>query len=201
MSVIIAGMDIFLISTMMDDRSAGLYGAASKLIFYLSMISTIYIMAIFPLISKVWIYDKKRFMRIINVNIFGIFFILSPIMIVTYLWGKEILGFIYGQEYGSMGFILFLLSIFLVINALNDLLSKVFIAAGKVFLLFCLASVTLLSSAILIPMFIKYIGLNGAAYGRVISSILSLALYIYLLARHLPRNTVYTSKFDSPENG
>jgi O-antigen/teichoic acid export membrane protein len=153
------------------------------------MIPTTYVMAIFPLISKVWIYDTRRFVKIINVNIFGIFSIFSPIIIVTYLWGKRIVGLIYGQEYESIGFVLFVLSIFFVTNALNDFLSKVFVVTGKIFPLFCLVSITMLSSVILIPMFIKYNGLNGAAYGRLISSIISTALYIYLLPRHRPGNS------------
>jgi PST family polysaccharide transporter len=186
--VLIAGIDIFFISLMLGDEAAGRYGAAFRLIFYLEMIAIIYTNAIFPIMAKAWVNDMQQYVKLIGRSIAGIIAVFSPLVLITYVWGREIIGFIYREQYAGIHIILFILSIYLILNVLNSLFSKIFVIMQRNFVLSFIAISSLILNVSFMPLCIKYYGIVGAAYGKLFLDAIAVGLYFYFFRGYARRS-------------
>jgi len=103
LTIIIAGMffniDIIMLSTMKGNEFAGWYKAAINLLLFINTIAVSFVYAIVPIMSKLFISDKKILKTAIEKSSKYLFILALPISAGIFLLAGRIILFIYGTEF------------------------------------------------------------------------------------------------------
>jgi O-antigen/teichoic acid export membrane protein len=164
LSMVYFKVDIIMLSLMRGDEAVGLYSAPYRLVDGLTIVSTSLLVAMFPLMSRLFKKSKMELANIYSRSLKVLLVIGLPIAVGTTLLASQIILGLFGEEYAPSAFVLQVLiwaELFLFVNnATGNMLKAVnrqkvhmwIIAAG------CAFNIGL--NLLLIPRF----GFLGAAY-------------------------------------
>lgn len=174
-------IDTVMLTGLIGDYATGIYNASYKIISVLSVFYSLYIAVIFPVMSKLFKNDKKILKISFEKSVKYLTMITIPLAIGTMLYSSDIITLIYGHEFDAASTPLSILIwtvCFLFINGaaatlLNSSNEEITVtkvnAIGAIF--------NILLNFFMIPHFTY----NGAAITTVLSDILILCLYIYII--------------------
>ncbi|MBU4305734.1 MAG: flippase [Candidatus Omnitrophica bacterium] len=171
--------DTVMLSFMKSDKEVGLYNAAYKIILGLFFIGGIYIISIFPVISKYYKESMEKLKTLLSYSAKLMIILGLPLGVGGMVLAKPIMDFFYGPQYDG-GIIAFRILIWYVVVSFicmiyaNSLLAcnrEKKYAMGVAFS----AIINIGLNALLIPRF----SLKGAAFATVVSEVV-LLIYSYI---------------------
>ncbi len=185
--VIYFNIDSIMLSVLVSETAVGWYNAAYRLIFVLMFIPTVFVVSIFPLMSKHF-ESAKELLKIEYETAFKYLFIISIFLIVYgILFADKIVLVIYGTEYLPSIIALQILICVLPIIFLTYLFGNLLAAINKQRLVTVVASanasLNILLNLILIPKY-SYI---GASVATVLTEIVGFILMFGYISRYFFR--------------
>jgi O-antigen/teichoic acid export membrane protein len=127
----------FIIAAFSDVLNLAYYDVAKRLPDALNRISSSFTLVFFPNISDLFAQKKVTDARLLlEKSIFSIALIISPIILITYLFGDEIIILIFSEKYLESSFALFLFTFSLYFGLISILCGYSIVSAGHSFLSF-----------------------------------------------------------------
>ncbi len=167
--LIIYRIDLVMLQFFKGETIVGLYGAADTIIRNLIIFPSVFIVSVYPSLSKYFIKDKEKLCYLYKKSFLYLFLFSLFIVIGCFIFGKFIILLIFGKEFIKSVFILKLISIggfFLFLNLINiyylNAINKPLVNV-KIFIFGAVMNIIL--NLMLIP---KY-SYTGAAISSIIS--------------------------------
>ncbi|WP_170287639.1 flippase [Aquibacillus halophilus] len=164
-----------------DDEIIGWYNASYRLILLLATFSGIIVAVIFPLLSKLSNQNKKK---LLTQSLQYMLMLILPIIIGGQILAREILVFLYGEEFGAASLSLIILLIALLFIYLNYALGHFLLSMNKerTFIIFVTigAVFNVVSNIILIP----HYGLVAAASTTIGAELIVFSGYMYHILKN-----------------
>lgn len=111
---VMISVQIYLLKLLSEEVALGVYGAIFKQIFYIQLLSLSFIMVFFPLLSKAWVEDRRRYERLSSALSELTLIVVLPIAMTGVLYPDYLLGVFFTEEYRTGGLTLQLLSLSLI---------------------------------------------------------------------------------------
>ena len=182
---LIIQIDRIILGWMLSPIEFGVYAFSATLSSYIVFISYS-IMPLFQSHSAIY-YDKGEFQQLQNLFEIWQYIFLSVttiIMLILIFFSQEILSVTAGLEYSKIPHILILLCAAVSLDQFFTQYQLIFNLAKKPKYSTLVHSIKLIILAILIPIFVFFFGINGAAFG-IIASVLIVNLVRYKIATKL----------------
>jgi len=187
LSTIFFRVDMMLLQPIKGSRSVGYYGTAYKFIDALNIIPSFFTLAIFPVMSRYAESARDTLARAYCLSLKALLIVSLPITVGTTLIAGKLIPLLFGSEYAPSIVALQILIWFLPFSYVNSVTQYVIIALNRQrFLTFAFligASFNLLTNLAVIP----YWGINGAAVVTIISEIILLIPFLYVVMKELGR--------------
>lgn len=186
-------IDVVMLNALVGDYATGIYNATYKLISVLTLFYGVYTAVIFPVMSRMFKNDEKALVLILEKSIKYLSLVIVPLAISIMFYSTDIIQLFYGHEYDAASSALSILiwtTCILYINGVcnNSLLaSHKEITTTKIYMI--AATFNVILNLILIP----HYSYNGAAFATVMSDLLILILFAYVLYKlgHIPNKKLY----------
>lgn len=184
-SAIRQNIDILMLTKMMGEREVGFYSAASKLVNIGALGISFYIMAVQPVIFRLFKSSMKKFEMVCLESIRYFFIMMFPIIVVATFLGDKFIVLIFGKEFLPSAYVLSILIWLLILTGFNQIFANALVASNyqKINLLGNIISMVsnILLNLLLIPRF----GFIGAGIASVISALVILIYQHSFVAKHL----------------
>ena len=168
-SSIIYRIDLVMLQFFKGETIVGLYGAAETIIRNLIIFPSVFIVSIYPSLSRYFIKDKEKLYYLYKKSFLYVFLFSLFIVIGCFIFGKFVILLMFGKEFIESVFILKLISIggfFLFLNLINicylNATNKPIINA---YIFIFGAVINIILNLMLIPMY----SYTGAAISSIIS--------------------------------
>jgi len=182
---IIVQIDRIILGWMLTPIELGIYAFSATLASYIGIVSYS-IMPLFQSLSASY-YDKGEFQMLRNLFEIWQYLFLSVttiLMIIVVFFSQEILYLTAGEEYSKLPHLLLMLTGAVCLDHFFGQYQLVFNLAEKPKLSTLVNSIKLLFMIIFIPIFINFLGVNGAALG-VIFAVIIVNIFRYKIATNL----------------
>lgn len=175
--------DDIVVGKLLSTTSLGLYQMAYKIsTLPISEVAEIFGRVTFPVYVKIST-NRQRLKRAFLKTTLGISALVVPFGVLLFLFSREVVLIILGEQWLEAVPVLKVLSIFGVVRAISGSSSALFLAIKKQEYVTALTFVSILGlAASIIPLVQKY-GIVGAGISATIGSVLALPVIIYLLIK------------------
>ena len=175
-------IDIIMITQFVGTYDAGLYNAAYKLITVLNLFYTIYLTAVYPVMTKLF-EDSKELLSFSYVKSMKYLLLVTiPIAVFTCFYSADIIN-IYGPEFIEASTVLSILIWTVCFLFVNGACSMVLNASYKEYAVTKIFGIAAVFNVILNLFLIPYCSLYGAAVATVLSEILIFVLEMYSIKK------------------
>lgn len=123
--------DIIIISALVDDQAIGWYSAAYRLFGTFLFIPSVYIMATFPVFSRLFLEDQKSLQRLLTKSMDTLFLFSVPIGFGLTIIANPLVTLIFGAEFANSGPILAVLGLVLILTYQNILIGHFLISTDR----------------------------------------------------------------------
>ncbi|MCB9135440.1 MAG: flippase [Anaerolineales bacterium] len=124
-------LDVIILSLLVNEESIGWYSAASRLFGTLLFIPTVFITAIFPVLSRMYSDGSSNLHKLFQKS-FDLLLLLSiPIGLGVFVIAQPVVLLLYGDGFRNSGPILALMGIVLIFTFLNTLFGRFFISIDQ----------------------------------------------------------------------
>ena len=186
-------IDMVMLTNIAGSYESGIYNASYKLITVLTLFYSVYIIVIFPVMSKFFKNDKKLLLISYEKSIKYLMLIMIPLAIATMFYSTDIIHLIYGRQYDDASSVLSILiwtvCLLFISGAGNTLLnaSHKEITVTKIYLIAAIFNIIL--NLFMIPHF----SYNGAAITTILSDVLIVIIQCYVIYKlgHRPNKKLY----------
>ncbi|MCE7981224.1 MAG: flippase [Caldilinea sp. CFX5] len=124
-------VDIIIISALVDERAIGWYSAAYRLFGTFLFIPTVYIMAAFPVFSRMFVNDQSGLQRLISKSFDTLFLLSVPLGFGMTIIANPLVALIFGPEFVNSGPILGVLGVILILTYQNILIGHFLISMDR----------------------------------------------------------------------
>lgn len=124
-------MNVLILSFLLNEETIGWYAAAERLFNTLLFIPTIFMMAVFPVFSRLKMSDTAYLHRLMGKSFDSLLLLGVPIGLGMTIVSGPIVTFLFGQEFANSGPILGVLGIALIFMYLNVLLGQFMISIDR----------------------------------------------------------------------
>jgi len=174
-----------LLNGLMSETEVGLYGAANKIINLISLGITGYIMALQPIIFRLFTSSREKFERICVRTIrFSYIFVLPMISGMSIL-NTKIIDLLYGKEFVPSAMALSILSWLLLLVGMNQIFANVVVASKDQKINLTANIWGTISLVVLSAIFIHFFSIIGACIANVISYIVVLVYQYGFISRNI----------------
>lgn len=185
-SIIYLRIDTIIIGQLLGQESVGIYNVATP--FVIATIQIIYVpfvIAVFPVLTRLYNKNNKSFTNGVVKSIFFISLITLPITILIFYLSSYFIPFIFDDKYNQSIPILKILILYVPFISLSAFFYKVLIIMNKQLIYLYISIFGVIISVFLNLNLIPKFHLMGAAYSSVITQIIlfitfSIAVYYYL---------------------
>lgn len=181
-------IDSAVVGKLMSSTFLGYYQMAYKIsTLPITEISNVFYNVTFPIFSK-FQNDKLRLKKAFIKSTMAIFFMVVPVGIVVFVFAKEIVFLILGNEWTLVIAPLKVLSIYGVLRAVTAEIPAVFMALRKQEYVTIITLIAVLGIAFSIVPFVKMYGITGASYSSLLGIIIAIPFMIYYLYQLIFKN-------------
>lgn len=113
-SSVMISVQIYMLKLLNEEVALGVYGALFKQIFYIQLLSLSFIMVFFPLLSKAWVEDRRRYERLSSALSELTLVVVLPVAMTGLLYPDYLISVFFTEEYRTGGLTLQLLSLSLI---------------------------------------------------------------------------------------
>ena len=178
-------IDVVMLSLMQGDAPVGIYSAAYTLSQPLTLISSAFMLSLFPLMSGYFETSQDRLVKSYRLGIKYLLIIIIPIAIGTTLIADKIIFLIYGSEFAGSATPLQILIWAIVFISISSVLTKLLIAIGKQKLYTLSMAICAIANVTLNFILIPILSYNGAAITTVATNIVLFGASFYFVSKHL----------------
>lgn len=192
-SVAFGKLDVIMLSQFKTMEQVGLYIPSQRIFELGIMLPGIIIVVLFPVFTRLFTHAREQYTFFLNYLARMILFVGLPIILIFMFLAKEFLELVFGKQFGQTELILQLMSISILIMAIDELMAIAMLAAHKEnldlkslgisFMVFVLCLLTL------IPAF----GGVGAAISIVVALSLRLCIRFFYISRYMDISSFYLS--------
>ena len=193
LSSIYFSIDVVMLNNLVGSYPTGIYNASFKLISVLVVFYGVYSAVTFPVMSRLYKDDKKILLTTFEKSIKYLMLIILPLAIATMYYSKDIIYFIYGNEYSlsasALSILIWTVVLLFIIGPCNNLLN----ASHKEITITKIYSIAATFNVILNLILIPHLSYNGAAITTVMSDFLIFIVQIYIIYKlgHRPHKKLY----------
>ncbi len=179
-------IDVTLLSLLgSSDSEIGYYRAALTLVAYLPLVAIALTASLFPMMSDLYVSDRKRFLQHYRRMIKYLFALGLPMTIGVFLLGEQFVLLIYGQEFESASVSLRILSFSVILKFLHGGLAMVLTASDRQNLRTTVTGLVALANIVLSLVLISWKGYVGASWSTVLTDGVILGSFYLLVSEHL----------------
>ena len=172
-----------MLSKMKGDVEVAIFSAAYNIALALIFIPTVYINAIYPVLSRYY-KEGKSGLRLLYERSFKYLYIIGlPISLGIFMLSDEIIGFLYGARYSISSIALRIISLYLFLKFINFLLGIVLSSIDKQNKRMLGQGITAGISILLNLLLIPLIGFVGAAISTLITEIFLFIIYYIFVSK------------------
>lgn len=176
-------IDIVMITGLVGDYATGIYNASYKLISVLTVFYSIYVAVIFPVMSKLFKNDKGILKVSFEKSVKYLTMITIPLAIATMLYSLDIITFIYGHKFDEAAQPLSILIWTVCFLFLNGAAASLLNASNEEVAVTKVNAIAAVFNIVLNFFMIPYYSYIGAAITTVLSDLLILCLYLYIMSK------------------
>ncbi len=129
--VIYLRIDIVIISFIVDERAVGWYGVADQLFSTFMFVPTVFLMAMFPAMSRMHMTDKASLHKLMTKSFDSLLLVSVPIGLGVMIIADPIVVLLFGSEFVNSGPILAVMGIVLIFTYQNVLLGRFLTAIDR----------------------------------------------------------------------
>jgi len=172
-----------MLSVFKGDEQVAIFSAAYNIALALLFIPTVYINAIYPVLSRYYKSSKKE-LKVIYEKSFRYLYILGiPMSVGIYLLADKIILLFYGVKYSSSIIVLQIIALYLFLKFVNFLLGIVLSSIDKQGKRMLGQGITAIISVLLNVFLIPIIGFVGAALSTLITEAFLFVIYYVFVSR------------------
>ena len=186
-------IDIVMLNALVGNYATGIYNATYKLISVLALFYGVYTAVIFPVMSRLFKNDEKALVLLLEKSIKYLSLIIVPLAISIVFYSADIIQLFYGHEYDAASSALSILIWTVCILFINGICNNSLLAAHKEVTTTKIYMIAATFNVILNLILIPHYSYNGAAFATVMSDVLILILFAYVLYKlgHIPNKKLY----------
>lgn len=166
-STVRARIDVIVINAMLGAHAAGIYGAARSLLYRLEFLWDGLGTALFPRLAQLYGRDDAELHRLVRAAVKAGLVMSTPVTIGLLFTADDIIGLVYGAEYGEGGRALWILGVGLPLMFSFAVLFNTLRAIKLERELLVLTVAGGLTSVVLLVLGIRWLGVDGAAFAAV----------------------------------
>jgi O-antigen/teichoic acid export membrane protein len=175
-------MDVLIVALILGEFEAGLYSPAVGVINALLLVPVALYQVILPLLSSLFSTDSRKAWQASR-RFAGLFLILGAFLSLGIFFGSDLLTLILGGAFIESQYILKLLSPILFLHSITFAVAAILVATNQQAKRTSIQVVAVAADALLNLILLPRLGIEGAAIAYVISEILLLAGYCWLVIR------------------
>ncbi len=190
--IIYAQVDVVIISWLVPEEQLGWYAAADRLFATMLFIPTVYLMAVFPALSRLQAEASSSFKKLTRISFDLLLLIAMPMGLGLLVIANQLVVLIFGPDFANSGPILMAFGVVLILTYQNVLIGMTLIASDRqnpwtrIIIIATLLSIPL--DLILIPLCQQL--LNNGAIGGALAFILTESFMLIAGLRLLPAGTL-----------
>ena len=174
-------IDVVMLTQLIGSYPTGIYNATYKLISILTLFYSVYGAVIFPVMSKFFKNDQQLLIISFEKSVKYILLIIIPIAIATMFYSTDIIQLIYGNEYDAASSVLSILIWTVCLLFVNGACNTLLLASHKEVTTTKIYGIAAVFNIILNFIMIPKYSANGAAMTTVLSDLLILILFSYVM--------------------
>lgn len=187
-------IDVVMLTNLVGSYSTGIYNATYKLISVLTLFYSIYTAVIYPVMSKFYKNDTSLLLISFEKSVKYLMLVMIPLAIGTMFYSLDIIQLIYGHEYDAASSVLTILIWTVCLLFVNGACNTLLLASHKEVTTLKIYGIAAVFNVILNFFMIPYFAENGAALTTVLSDLLILILFAYVMYKmgHRPNKKLYS---------
>lgn len=183
--------DVVILSITQGESEVGIYGAATTVIFALTLLPQAYRAAVYPIMTRYHISDPAKLKQLYRSSFFFLGTAVLPIVVGTTILSKQIVYLIFGLSFEDTIVVLQVISWVLIFLYLNVPNSRMMLVNDQQQFLVLLLTGTLIFNIIMNLILDPYLGALGAAFARVISAFVFFVInYIFIVRNFIQINII-----------
>ncbi len=177
-----------ILSIILGETGVGLYNAATQIIAPILLIYDSIVIAAFPMLCRRYRVSLSALKKVSDHLLEIVLSIALPATVGLFILGEKVLVFIYGKkEFARSGEILRIMVASLIMSAVSAVLGRVLLAALREKSLLRIVAIKSLVSLVCSLIFIKTLGLLGAAISFLLISLFDTGLHLFQVSRIYPK--------------
>lgn len=178
-------VDILILTKMMGEREVGFYSAASKLVNIGALGISFYIMAVQPVIFRLFKSSMKKFEIVCLESIRYFFIMMFPIIVVATFLGDKFILLIFGKEFLPSAYVLSILIWLLILTGFNQIFANALVASNYQRVNLIGNIISMVSNVFLNLLLIPRFSFIGAGIASVVSAFVILVYQHWFVVKHL----------------
>lgn len=178
-------IDILMINKLMGDLDVGIYSAALKLVNFSKFGIICYLMALQPVIFRLFRSSRQKFERVCIESIRYLLMMILPIMAGITILSDRIVGSIFGREFLASGYALSILIWILILTGFNQLFANALVASGNQKTNLHATFLSMVMNIGLNLLLIPRMGYIGAALANVAAAVFNFGYQYYFISKSL----------------
>ena len=174
-------IDVVMLTHLVGAYPTGIYNAAYKLISVLTLFYSIYVAVIFPAMNKFYKNDERLLTISLEKSIKYLSLIMVPIAVATMFYSKDIIQLIYGNTFDAASSALSILIWTVCLLFINGACAMLLQASHKEVTVTKIYAIAAIFNIVLNIFMIPHYSYNGAAFTTVMSDLLILIIFAYII--------------------
>jgi O-antigen/teichoic acid export membrane protein len=178
MYIVLTRIDVVFVEMFTDAYTLGLYTAATRLTFPLTILTMMTATAIFPVVSRGVKNDPASAHRLVRSSMSALFILGLCIALPVSLWAAPIIGTVFGNAFIPAAPYLSIVVWYVPIFSLYQVVSDLLVASDRVWGVVIIGALCLAVNVACNLVFIPMVGAVGAAWTTLVSEALRCVLFI-----------------------
>ncbi len=124
-------IDVVIISFLVGDRSVGLYSAADRLFGTMLFVPLVFVGALFPALSRLYVEDQQQLYRIVSKSFDAMLILGAPMGLGLLAIAGELVELLYGADFAGSGPVLAVMGIVMILTYQNMILGYTLISIDR----------------------------------------------------------------------
>lgn len=177
--------DILILGGIQDDQAVGIYSSAIKIVTFILGISAFSQIAIFPVLSRLFIESKEKLISISDQILRYLIISSLPLSFGMVLTADKIIDLLYSNSFQEAGIVLKIAGWAIVAGFVQIIFSALLTAINRQKEKVVIIGITFLVTTLLNVIMISYFSYLGAAVVKIISLFISFVFFAYLTNKYL----------------
>ncbi len=186
MGIIILNTGLTLLGFMKSAEEAGYYSAAQRVALLFMEAFIVYVVAVFPTMSRYYAQDKAKMGAILNYTLKILYVAALPALFGMVAVAEPTIRFLYGHEFGEAVAPLQILMFYALLTGLNSLFINTLWAAHKQRRVLQISAVNAVMTVVFSYLFISRFGAAGAAGAGALAGGISTLIYRHAVSDLIP---------------